>query len=368
MVTARSEDQRHDQWVRSTAREAAGALPAGELVEVVNGFVRLAAERYRRAGLIGEAIRVYLHSDDRQPILHIADYGPGMAGADLHRLARRLQSEVSTLALPIAREAAPHFGVVAQECEVISLTSVGQIPWRLTMTQGFSHYTARADPSALRVLEGTDVYLRGVDPRLLRGVTVARMAEALQRGNHGGLLEGAYTLQVCGAGEATWVTTFRAGGVPLMLPPLSTPWGPVHLAVSAHETTQLPPAPIILRGERDLLVLGDLTAIAELNSPPWTSGRLSGEVRYPCLRRNPLQTHVPGHRQRLAALVEALQGVEGQIQRDLDEQEQLAAPPPPPPQPKVVEVVVPQESPEEPRGAWSALRGRLGRLLGRKRQ
>ena len=105
-----------------------------------------------------------------------------------------------------------------------------------------------------------------------------------------------------------------------MMPPLPTPWGPVHLALSAHETPQVPAAPIILRGDRDLLVLGDLASIPELAGDPWTSGCLSGEVRYACLRRNPLQAGALRHRQHLAALVEALKRVESQVQRDVDDQ------------------------------------------------
>jgi hypothetical protein len=333
-------------------------------VDVLNGFIRLASERYRRAGMVGEAIRLYLHRDERPAMVHVADYGPGLAGPDLHKLARRMQAEVGgTGYTPGSRaEALPHFGLIAEHCEVVSLAGVGTVPWRLSMTRGFSHYTARADSSALRALEGTDVYLRGIDLEFLDGLSVRGLAEALQLGNHGALLEGAYGLQVCGDGDAVWVSPFRAGGVPLMLPPLSTPWGPLHLALSAHETAQVPAAPIILRGDRNLLVLGDITTIPELNVGPWTVGRLSGEISYPCLRRNPLQTTAPGNKQRLAALISALESVQPRIQRDLDDQaaayalRQRSALP--------VEDVVPAEQPPQPEVAgWGAFRAHLSRLL-----
>jgi hypothetical protein len=147
-----------------------------------------------------------------------------------------------------------------------------------------------------------------------------------------------------------------------MLPPLPTAWGPVHLALSVHETAQMPAAPIILRGDRNLLVLGNITTIPELNGGPWTAGRLSGEICFPCLRRNPLQTTAPGTRQRLAALIGALESVQPRIQRDLDDQAaayallQRSRLP--------VEAVVPAEQPAEPEVAgWGALRTHLSRLL-----
>jgi hypothetical protein len=244
----------------------------------------------------------------------------------------------------------------------VSLVSAGAVPWRLSMTRGFSHYTARADSGALRALEGTDVYLRGIDPELLASLSVRGLAEALQLGNHGPLLEGAYALQVCGDGQAVWVSPFRSGGVPLMLPPLSTAWGPVHLALSAHETAQVPAAPIILRGDRNVLVLGDITTIPQLNTAPWTAGRLSGEISFPCLRRNPLQTAVPGNKQRLAALVAALDSVQARIQRDLDDQAMAFALAQRPPLPAAPAPAAEQAAAPAPVG-WVALRAQVSRLF-----
>ncbi|GAC1405349.1 MAG: hypothetical protein NVSMB65_21030 [Chloroflexota bacterium] len=361
MVSARREGEGRRDWVGSESTAQDVVLPSQELVGVINGFVHLAGARYRRAGLVGEAIRVYLHQVDDRPVIHIADYGPGLSGPDLHRLARRLQAEVSpTGSAGLRGEMVPHFGAVAEHCEVISLASGSTTPWRLTMTRGFSHYTARADSTALRVLDGTDAYLRGIDAELHAGLSVHTLADALQPGNHGALLEGAYTVQVCGDGAAVWISPFRAGGVPLMLPPVSTPWGPVHLALSAHETAQAPGPPIILRGERQLLVLGDLRTVPGLDEPPWTDGRLSGEVTYPCLWRNPLQSNVPAMKARVAALVEAVQSVQPQIQRDLDAQAAAYALSLAPP----VELdQVGEGEQEQERGAWDVLRTGLTRLF-----
>ncbi|GAC1398447.1 MAG: hypothetical protein NVSMB65_16910 [Chloroflexota bacterium] len=361
MVTARSEDGQRREWSSVEAGPAARALTAQALIDVVNGFVRLAGARYRRAGLVGETIRVYLHREEGRPIIHVADYGPGLAGPELHRLARRLQAELNAVGSAAHRgEALPHFGSIAESCEVISLASGSTTPWRLSMNRGFSHYTARADPGALRALEGTDVYLRGIDADVHEGLTVPALADALQPGNHGPLLEGAYTLQVCGDGAAVWISPFRAGGVPLMLPPVGTPWGSVHLALSTHETAQAPAPPIILRGERNVLVLGDIRTVPGIDTPPWTTGRLSGEVTYPCLRRNPLQSNLPVMRLRVAALVEALQSVQPQIQRDLDAQaaayDQALAPTPVPEEPTA-------PAPELERGAWDLLRSGFARLF-----
>ena len=171
MVTARSEDGQRDQWARSTAREAAGALPAAELVEVINGFVRLAAERYRRAGLTGEAIRVYLYPDDRQPVLHIADYGPGMAGAESTQAGPppAVRGEARWEYSTHRGRPLPHSGSVAQECEVITLAA-----WARCLAAehgpGISHYTARADAGALTCPRGyRRLPARCRSPDLLQG-------------------------------------------------------------------------------------------------------------------------------------------------------------------------------------------------------
>ncbi len=370
MVSARIDEGRPEQWGERARVPVIGTKPAPALVDVLNGFVKLAGDRYRRDGLTGEAIRVYLHLDERLPVLHIADYGSGLAGPDLHKLARRLLADATSNgnSMPGKLDSVPYFGAVAEQCEVISLSHAGQSPWRLSMTRGFSHYTVRADPGALRALEGTDVYLRGVDAALLGGATAASLAEALQSGNHGPLLEGAYTLQVCSNGDGVWVSAFRSGGIPLVLPPVSTAWGPLYVSLSSHETAQLPAAPIILRGDRGQLVLGAITSIPGFDVAPWTSGRLSGEISFPCLHRNPLQPNVPGNRQRLAALSGALDSIQPQIQRLLDEhdaarvrmQADVA------PQPDMSALDVPDEPDRDQNlGAWGLLRAGIGRVFGR---
>jgi hypothetical protein len=281
--------------------------------DALNEFISNAADEYLEAGIRGGRITVVLRRQGRHPVIAVDDSGRGMSVEELRRVASNLfesgkASDPRTLGEKAIGILA--FQQLGRRCDIVTRPMGSDKTHSLRLERGTVRARLELDERRrARVMPGTTVYLSDLDPEAVRGLTLRRLVEYLQRRRGVALARGDYQIEVVQGRSAELVNPEPPDGVRLPVPVRATLLGPVEFGL------YLAPRPdrrrrVALVGRAGTTIVDDLCELEEFDHPPWNSDHVGGQIIYEPLQQSAGRRAVLRDREAFPALVQAVQEVE----------------------------------------------------------
>ncbi|MHB1576016.1 MAG: ATP-binding protein [Candidatus Dormibacteria bacterium] len=289
--------------------------------DALNEFISNAADEYLEAGLRGGRITVVLRRQGRHPVIAVDDSGRGMSVEELRRVASNLfESGKASDPRTLGEKA---IGILAFQqlggrCDIVTRPQGGEKTHALRLERGTVRARLELDERRrARVIPGTTVYLSDLDPEAVRGLTLRRLVDYLQRRRGVALARGDYQIEVVQGRSAELVNPEPPDGVRLPVPQRATLLGPVEFGL------YLAPRPdhrrrVALVGRAGTTIVDDLCELEEFDHPPWNSDHVGGQIIYEPLQQSAGRRAILRDREAFPALVQAVQDVEVAVGLALD--------------------------------------------------
>ena len=251
--------------------------------DALNEFISNAADAYLAADRRGGRITVVLRRQGRHPLIAVDDNGPGMDADQLRRVAGSLfesQKEGDPRTLGEKAIGLLAFQQLGGRCDVVTRPEGGDETHCLHLDRG--NTTAKLEPSErrrARVGPGTTVYLGDLDPDAVRGITLRRLVDYLQRRRGAAIERGDYSIEVVQGTHSEVVAPFPPDGVRLPIPPRSTLLGRVEFSL------QVAPRPehrrrVAVVGRAGTTIIDDISDLDDFDRPPWNSDQVAGRITF----------------------------------------------------------------------------------------
>lgn len=251
--------------------------------DALNEFVSNAADAYLAADRRGGRITVVLRRQGRHPLIAVDDSGPGMDADQLRRVARSLfesQKEGDPRTLGEKAIGLLAFQQLGGRCDVVTRPEAGDQTHCLHLDRGST--TAKLELTErrrARVAPGTTVYLGDLDPDAVRGITLRKLVDYLQRRRGAAMERGDYSIEVVQGTHSEVVTPFPPDGVRLPIPPRSTLLGRVEFSL------QVAPSPdhhrrVAVVGRAGTTIIDDVSDLDDFHGPPWNSDQVAGRITF----------------------------------------------------------------------------------------
>ena len=251
--------------------------------DALNEFISNAADAYLEADRKGGRITVVLRRQGRHPLIAVDDSGPGMDADQLRRIARSLfesQKEGDPRTLGEKAIGLLAFQQLGGRCDVVTRPEGGEQTHCLHLERAST--TARLEVSErrrARVGPGTTVYLGDLDPDAVRGITLRKLVDYLQRRRGAAIERGDYTIEVVQGTQSELVAPYPPDGVRLPIPPRSTLLGRVEFAL------QVAPRPdhhrrVAVVGRAGTTIIDDLSSLDDFDGPPWNADQVGGRITF----------------------------------------------------------------------------------------
>lgn len=290
--------------------------------DALNEFVSNAADEYSEAGLRGGQIRIMLRRRGRYPMLAIEDSGRGMDAARLRAIAGSLFD--STKAGDSRTLGEKAIGILAfqqlgERCDIITCPRGSRTTLALRLERGrataelVSNERRRA-----RSQPGTTVYIHGLDPDVLRVLTLNKVVNYLRRRRAVALARGDYAIEVTEGRRPVMVTPEAPDGVRLELPARHSRLGKIEffLYVSPRPDKKRRVAVV---GAGGTTIIDDLSELDEFASEPWDSDQVSGQIAFDALRQTAGRRALLRDRDAFPLLVGAAEIVEPVVVKTLEQ-------------------------------------------------
>ncbi|MGI8791403.1 MAG: ATP-binding protein, partial [Actinomycetota bacterium] len=290
--------------------------------DALNEFVSNAADEYSEAGLRGGQIRIMLRRRGRYPMLAIEDSGRGMDAARLRAIAGSLFD--STKAGDSRTLGEKAIGILAfqqlgERCDIITCPRGSRTTLALRLERGrataelVSNERRRA-----RSQPGTTVYIHGLDPDVLRVLTLNKVVNYLRRRRAVALARGDYAIEVTEGRRPVMVTPEAPDGVRLELPARHSRLGKIEffLYVSPRPDKKRRVAVV---GAGGTTIIDDLSELDEFASEPWDSDQVSGRIAFDALRQTAGRRALLRDRDAFPLLVGAAEIVEPVVVKTLEQ-------------------------------------------------
>ncbi len=251
--------------------------------DALNEFISNAADAYLAADRRGGRITVVLRRQGRHPLIAVDDNGPGMDADQLRRVAGSLfesQKEGDPRTLGEKAIGLLAFQQLGGRCDVVTRPEKGDQTHCLRLDRGST--TAKlelTEKRRARVAPGTTVYLGDLDPDAVRGITLRKLVDYLQRRRGAAIERGDYSIEVVQGTHSEVVAPFPPDGVRLPIPPRSTLLGRVEFSL------QVAPRPdhrrrVAVVGRAGTTIIDDISDLDDFHGPPWTSDQVAGRITF----------------------------------------------------------------------------------------
>jgi hypothetical protein len=296
--------------------------------DALNEFVSNAADEYAQSGVRGERIRVVLRRKGKRPVIAVDDDGRGMSPDRLRELARNLFE--STKAGDDRTLGEKAIGLLAFQqlggrCEIVSRADGSDETWALRLERGRVDAELARDRRRARQAPGTTVYLSEIDPEVLRVLTQRKVVDYLRRRRGPALERGDYVLEVIEGRSSELVTAEEPDGVRLEIPPRSTLWGRIDVALFVAPNVDRS-RHVAVVGRAGTVILDDLAELEEFEHEPWTSGHVSGQIVFEALQQSAGRRAVLRDRDAFPLFRDAVESIEpsitkavAKVRKDVDE-------------------------------------------------
>lgn len=289
--------------------------------DALNEFISNAADEYLEAGIRGGRITVVLRRQGRHPVIAVDDAGRGMSVSELRRVAANLFESSKAADPKTLGEKA--IGILAFQqlggrCDIVTRPVGSERTHSLRLERGSVRARLDLDERRrARVRAGTTVYLSDLDPEAVRGLTLRRLVDYLQRRRGVALARGDYQIEVVQGRSSEVVHPEPPDGVRLPVPVRPTLLGPVEFSL------YLAPRPdrhrrVALVGRAGTTIVDDLCELEEFDHAPWNSDHVGGQIIYEPLQQSAGRRAVLRDRDAFPALVQAITDVEAAVQRALE--------------------------------------------------
>ena len=153
--------------------------------DALNEFVSNAADEYALAERRGERITILLRRKGRSPVIAVDDCGRGLTPDALRRVAKSLfESSKAGDTRTLGEKA---IGILAFQqlgarCDIVSRAEGTDETWALQLERGKATAVLASERRRARQVPGTTVYLRDLEPEVLRVLTQRKVVEYLRCG------------------------------------------------------------------------------------------------------------------------------------------------------------------------------------------
>ncbi len=290
--------------------------------DALNEFVSNAADEYAELDRRGGRIRVVLRRRGAHPLIAVDDTGRGMSPDRLREVARSLfESSKAGDDRTLGEKA---IGILAFQqlggrCEVVSRAEDSDETWTLTLRRGEATAALGRErrSSRARQVPGTTVYLGDLDPEVLRMLTQRKVVDYLRVRRGAALANGDYELEVVEGKRSELVTPEKPEGIKLHLPARHTLWGRIEFSLYVA-----PPGGgrrrVSVVGRAGTTIIDDLAELEELDGPPWSTDRVSGQVAFAALQQSAGRRAILRDREAFPVFLDALAAVEPAVTRTLE--------------------------------------------------
>lgn len=296
--------------------------------DALNEFVSNAADEYAQSGVRGERIRVVLRRKGKRPVIAVDDDGRGMGPGRLRELARNLFE--STKAGDDRTLGEKAIGLLAFQqlggrCEIVSREAGNEETWTLRLERGRADASLVRERRRARQGPGTTVYLSELDPEVLRVLTQRKVVDYLRRRRGPALERGEYVLEVIEGRSSELVTAEEPDGIRLDIPPRSTLWGRIDVALFVAPDADRRRRVAVI-GRAGTAILDDLAELEEFDREPWTTGHVSGQIVFEALQQSAGRRAVLRDRDAFPLFRDAVESIEpavakavGKLRKEVDE-------------------------------------------------
>lgn len=251
--------------------------------DALNEFISNAADAYLAADRRGGRITVVLRRQGRHPLIAVDDNGPGMDADQLRRVAGSLfesQKEGDPRTLGEKAIGLLAFQQLGGRCDVVTRPEGGDQTHCLHLDRGSTIAKLElTERRRARVGPGTTVYLGDLDPDAVRGITLRKLVDYLQRRRGAAIERGDYSIEVVQGTHSELVAPFPPDGVRLPIPPRPTLLGRVEFSL------QVAPRPdhrrrVAVVGRAGTTIIDDISDLDDFDGPPWNSDQVAGRITF----------------------------------------------------------------------------------------
>jgi hypothetical protein len=272
----------------------------------------------------GRHILVRLHRRGSFGSIEIEDDGDGMNLTDLRRIALSLCDSIKADDERTVGEKGIGllgFQEIAGECEIVSRTSTEPTTHSLHLTKGSRKYSI-ADAAKKRPIPGTVVRLTGIDKGRMRQFTIPKVEEHLKKKFRVHLASGDARITVVEGRKAVPVQPDSYKGIPFYLNEMRTPYGDIRFDLYINPSGRNETVAVYHKGN---LVLDSITQLDEFQDDPWASGRVTGEITNDFNKPTTGRSGFMRHSKKWPVWINALRGIESQLQAEVDRLTQEAS-------------------------------------------
>jgi len=289
--------------------------------DALNEFVSNAADEYADMGVRGERIRVILRRQGRHPLIAIDDDGRGMTLDRLRELARNLFDSVKAGDDKTLGEKAIGllaFQQLCEQCDIVTRPVGGELTHVLHLKRGNANARLDVDERRrARSTPGTTVYLRNLDPDVVRLMTQRKVGDYLRRRRGPALEQGQYVIEVIEGRRTEVILPEPLAGIRVDIAPQMTLWGRIDFSLSVV------PKPdsghrVAVVGRAGTTILDDITQLDEFDSSPWNSDQVGGHIIFPSLVQSAGRRAIVRDRNAFPVFLDAVQGIGPAISRALE--------------------------------------------------
>ncbi|MBV8984488.1 MAG: ATP-binding protein [Acidimicrobiia bacterium] len=298
--------------------------------DALNEFVSNAADEYALAERRGERITILLRRKGRSPVIAVDDCGRGLTPDALRRVAKSLfESSKAGDTRTLGEKA---IGILAFQqlgarCDIVSRAEGTDETWALQLERGKATAVLASERRRARQVPGTTVYLRDLEPEVLRVLTQRKVVEYLRVRRGPALARGDYSIEVVEGRSSQVVTPERPDGIRLAIPPRHTLWGRIDFAIYVAPPDAARRRRVSAVGRAGTTIIDDLAELEESAAPPWTTNQASGSVVFEALQQTAGRRAILRDRDAFPIFVDAVRSVEPlvnetleRVARELDEQ------------------------------------------------
>ena len=265
-------------------------------------------------------VLIRLHRRGAFGRIEIEDDGLGMSQGELSRVATSLCDSIKAQDdRSVGEKGIGILGYqeIASQCLISSRTeSSDSRTTTLILTRGTRDYSIQeAEAKEKRAIPGTTVRLHGIEKQRMRQFSIAKVEEHLKKKFRVHLATGNLQITVVEGKDARHVQPDNYKGVPFYLSDIRTPYGDVKLSLFVNASVRNEQIAVYHKGN---LVLDSITELDEFQNGPWLSDKVTGEISNDFNKLTTGRNSFVRDRKKWPAWVNALKGIEGQLQAEID--------------------------------------------------
>ncbi len=262
-------------------------------------------------------IYVFLHKRAKEPHIRIYDNGDGMTDIILKYIAQNIGKSLKKYDPKTVGEKGIGilgFQKFAERCDIISKGNGNKETFCLSLKAGTLNYSIQQETERALQIRGTDVYLYGISSDTWRLFTKDKLVNYLKSKFRLDLFNDAYSLEIVEGKEATLVRPEAYKGELFYIPTVRTNYGDIRLSLYIMPTGKSYSVGIYCKNKKVL----NISDLPEFASPPWTLGKVQGEITADFLTPDTTRVGFIRDRKHFPTWVNAVKSIEKQLAAEIE--------------------------------------------------